>query len=60
MKTSELKKLLERKGARFKKRNKKHDVWENPQTGQETRIWRHAKEVPNGTAQAILKQLGLK
>ena len=60
MKTSELEKLLELKGARFKKHGKKHDVWENPQTGQETRIWRHAKEIPKGTVQAIFKQLGLK
>ena len=60
MKISELEKLLKRKGARFKRHGTNHDIWENPQTGQETKIWRHAKEVPKGTVQAILKQLGLK
>lgn len=60
MKTSELEKLLKEKGARFKRHGTNHDIWENPLTGQETKIWRHAKEVPKGTLHAILKQLGLK
>lgn len=60
MKTSELEKLLKLKGARFKRHGTNHDIWENPQTGQETKIWRHAKKVPKGTVQTILKQLGLK
>lgn len=60
MKPSELEKLLKAKGARLKRHGSNHDIWENPLTGQETRIWRHAKEVPKGTCNAILKQLGLK
>ncbi len=60
MKTTELEKLLSKKGARFKRHGTNHDVWENPLTGQETRIWRHAKEVPKGTLNKILKDLGYK
>lgn len=60
MKTSELEKLLKEQGARFKSHGTNQDVWENPLTGQTTRIWRHAKEVPKGTLQKIFKQLGLK
>ena len=58
MKTAELIKLLKQKGARFKRHGANHDIWENPLTGRETKIRRHAKEIPTGTARAILKQPG--
>ena len=60
MKTSELEELLKRKGARFVRHGTNHDLWENPKTKQTTRIWRHAKEVPKGTLNKILKDLGYK
>ncbi|MBR4152589.1 MAG: type II toxin-antitoxin system HicA family toxin [Selenomonadaceae bacterium] len=60
MKTSELKDLLEKLGAKFLRHGKSHDIWINPKTGDRTRIWRHAKEVPTGTLNQILKDLGYK
>ena len=60
MKTAELQKLLKALGAKFKRHGTNHDVWENPKSGQTTRIWRHAKEIPKGTLNQILKDLGYK
>lgn len=60
MKTAELEKLLKKLGAKFLRHGTNHDVWINPKTRQTTRIWRHAKEVPSGTLNQILKDLGYK
>lgn len=60
MKTAELLKMLKRLGAEFKRHGTNHDVWINPQNGRTTRIWRHPKEIPPGTLNQILKDLGYK
>ena len=60
MKTSELEKLLKKLGAKFLRHGTNHDVWINPENQKTTLIWRHAKDVPSGTLNQIMKDLGYK
>ena len=61
MKVSELIRLVQKKGAKFKAHGARHDVYINPNTGDEAQIPRHpAKELKKGIADGILKDLGLK
>ena len=61
MKVLELKRLVKKRGGRFVEEQKRHELWENPKTGQQTGIPRHnAQEIGTGLAQQILKDLGLK
>lgn len=61
MKTSELLKLLKKNGCKFVKNGSNHDLWYSPITGKDIWIPRHkSQEVPKGTANAILKDEGLK
>lgn len=58
MKTSELKRLLSKRGCRFLKHGSRHDVWINPANGKITMVPRHDhQEVPNGTLKSIMNEL---
>ena len=60
MKTSELKRLLSRKGCYFVKHGKRHDRWYSPITGAKFSVPRHdAQEVDSKTLEAIKKQAGV-
>ena len=61
MTTGEFKKLIRRKGCTFVSHGGKHDLWMNSKNGKTTRIGRHdGKELPAGTVDSMLKDLGLK
>ena len=60
MKLSELIKLLKDKGVEFLSHGKKHDRYINRATGTIIIVPRHAKEIPKGTAEKILKDAGIK
>ena len=60
MKTSELIRLLKKHGVKFAHHRGNHDFYYSPISEQYVMIWRHAKEVPIGTANQILKDAGLK
>ena len=61
MKTSELTKKLSDGGCYLLEHGKEHDTWYSPITDKKIRVGRHSgKEVPTGTANAILKRAGLK
>ena len=60
MTTSEMERLLKKHGCKFVGHDKKHAIWQNPKTGEEVSIWRHKKEIPTGTAEKILKKMGIK
>ena len=61
MKTSELVKILKKNGWFFVEHGKEHDKWHSDLTGKDVRIPRHkSKEIPTGTADRILKDVGLK
>lgn len=60
MKTTELIRLLKKHGVKFVEHRGRHDFYYSPITKQYFTIWRHAKEVPTGTANSILKQAGVK
>lgn len=60
MKTSELLKRLKDGGCIFVREGDNHEVWYSPITKRKFEVWRHKKELPSGTANAILKQAGLK
>ena len=61
MKTSEITRLAKKNGCQVLRHGSRHDVWINPKTGGTTSIPRHkADEIPAGTANQILKDLGLK
>jgi predicted RNA binding protein YcfA (HicA-like mRNA interferase family) len=61
MKASELTRLAKKQGCQLLRHGSRHDIWINPKTGGTTEIPRHkAAEVPTGTANRILKDLGLK
>ena len=61
MKTSELTRMLRRAGCHIVEHGAKHDVWYSPVTDTEFLVWRHpSKEIKKGTAEAILKDAGLK
>ncbi|MDR0424881.1 MAG: type II toxin-antitoxin system HicA family toxin [Clostridiales Family XIII bacterium] len=61
VKASELTKLARKHGCSIKRHGAEHDIWINPKTGNTARIPRHqSKEVAAGTAQNIMRDLGLK
>lgn len=61
MKVSELIRQVKKKGVKFESHGAKHDWYVNPKNGMRTQIPRHgAKEIKTGTAEKILKDLGLK
>lgn len=61
MKVSEMAKLLKKNGFQIKRHGAEHDIWYNPKTQKETALPRHqSKELPTGTANKILKDMGLK
>ena len=61
MKVSELTRLAKKHGCHIKRHGAEHDIWINPSTGDTARIPRHqSKEVAAGTAQSIIRDLGLK
>ena len=61
MKASELTRLAKKNGCRIKRHGSEHDIWINPKTGNTARIPRHqSKDVATGTAQDIIRDLGLK
>ena len=60
MKRSELVKLLKRNGCYFAYNGTNHEVWHSDLTGKDFLLWRHAKEIPTGTLQKILKEAGIK
>jgi len=61
VKTSELVRILKKSGSYIIRHGHKHDTWLNPANGMSDKVDRHwAQEVATGTAQKILKNLGLK
>jgi len=61
MKVSELIRLAKKQGCYIKRHGSEHDIWISPTTGNTARIPRHqSKELATGTAQNIMKDLGLK
>jgi len=61
MTVSELLRVLKKQGCCLKRSGANHDIWVNPKTNGESAIPRHSsKEIPTGTANKILKDLGLK
>jgi len=61
MKTSELTKSAKQHGCYIKRHGAEHDIWFSPKTGKSESIPRHpSKEVATGTAQKIIKNLGLR
>jgi predicted RNA binding protein YcfA (HicA-like mRNA interferase family) len=61
MKASELIQLARKHGCRIKRHGADHDIWINPNTGGIAPIPRHqSKEIATGTANRIIKDLGLK
>ena len=61
MTVGEMIRKLKSEGVVFKKHGKKHDIYYNPKTGSEAQIPRHqTEELKKGTAEKILKDLGLK
>ena len=61
MTVSELLRQIKRQGCEFKRSGARHDIWINPANGKESSVPRHlSKELPTGTANRILKDLGLK
>jgi len=61
MKTAELIKVLKSAGCKLIEHGKEHDKWFSPISEKHFRVPRHgSKELPTGTANAILKQAGLK
>ncbi|MCL2009597.1 MAG: type II toxin-antitoxin system HicA family toxin [Synergistaceae bacterium] len=61
MTVTEMIRRLKSEGILFKKHGKKHDTYYNPKTRGEAQISRHqTEELKKGTAERILKDLGLK
>lgn len=60
MKPREMVALLESKGFRYIRSNGSHRIYRNDETGKQTTVPFHAKELHKGTEDAILKQAGLK
>nr|DAM73769.1 MAG TPA: hypothetical protein [Caudoviricetes sp.] len=59
MKRSELVKILKKHGCKFIEHGGNHDKFYSPLTGKTFPVWRHAKDIPPGTARAIFKQAGI-
>lgn len=61
MKVGELQRLLRKQGCKFVRHGSRHDTWINLANGLEAQIPRHqSDEIPKGTLDRILKDLGLK
>jgi len=61
MTANELTRLAKKHKCLIKRHGSEHDIWINPRTGGTARIPRHpSKEVPTGTANDIMRGLGLK
>lgn len=60
MTTSELIKILKAAGCRPVRSGASHEIWFSPISNKKFPVSRHKKEIPAGTANAILKQAGLK
>jgi predicted RNA binding protein YcfA (HicA-like mRNA interferase family) len=57
----ELKRQLKKNGNRFHHQGKKHEIWENTETGEQYPVGRHdSKEVRKSTLDSIKKSAGLK
>ena len=56
----EMIKLLEANGFQFVSSNGSHHKYKNPNTGKQSTVPVHAKDLKKGLEQAILKQAGLK
>ena len=50
MKRSELVKILKKHGCKFIEHGGNHDKFYSPLTGKTFPVWRHAKDIPPGTA----------
>jgi len=59
VKTSELIKLLKKNNVKFVSHGASHDKYYSPINNKIVIVPRHKKEIPNGTAQAIIKQAGI-
>jgi predicted RNA binding protein YcfA (HicA-like mRNA interferase family) len=56
-----LKRQLKKNGNRFHHQGKKHEIWENTETGEQYPVGRHdSKEVRKSTLDSIKKSAGLK
>jgi len=56
----ELKRLLKKSGSNIRHQGSRHEIWENPKTGEQFPVGRHdTKEVPKGTLDSIKKSAGL-
>ena len=61
MTAGEMVRHIRSKGVVLKRHGKKHDTYYNPETRGEAQISRHTtEELKTGTAERILKDLGLK
>jgi hypothetical protein len=57
----ELKRVLKKNGNRFHHQGKRHEIWENVETGEQYPVGRHdKKEVRDGTHGTIKRAAGLK
>ena len=60
MKTAELLKLLKKHGVYKLREGGRHEIYYSPLTGKKISIGRHAKELPLGTVNSILKDAGIR
>lgn len=60
MKTSELNQILKISKCYLVRNGSRHDIWFSPVTGRQFAVPRHAKEIPTGTVNHILKDAGIK
>lgn len=61
MKTSEFIRQLKKQGIKFHSHGTRHDWYINPENGRKAQVPRHkTQEIPIGTVNNILKELGLK
>jgi predicted RNA binding protein YcfA (HicA-like mRNA interferase family) len=56
--TAEFLRRLTRAGFTMVYRGKKHDIYEGP-GGKRVAVWRHSREIPNGTYRSMLKEAGI-
>lgn len=59
MNRSELLRILKKRGCKLVRNGSRHDIFYSPITQQEFPVWRHGKDIPKGTANAILQQAGI-
>jgi predicted RNA binding protein YcfA (HicA-like mRNA interferase family) len=60
MRTSDIIKMLKKNNIPLIRHDRRHDIYKNPKTGKEFPVPSHKSEIPNGTANNILKDAGLK